>query len=593
MSVVFTDPQLQSAFEEEGYVIVDFLNVEQANNLANSYAVLATETNKNSNSPTGSHETEISIFNRDKIFTKAVHQEIVDAFKSKTDEYLNDYVPIMGNMVYKNPLETKDFSLHQDWSFTNENQHTAVNIWSPLVDTDKNNGTLHIIKRSHLFQNNTIRGANIGDASNKISDFIKEHFGTGIVLKLGQAIIMNTQLYHFSPPNRSGLARPAALLAMLPKSAEMFFYYKNPKEGSNNSAIEKFKIDAEFMTRFHVDRAPEGVNKIETFDYKIDYFTKESFTELYKNYNKQLPQSLNYKEGKRIVFRDAKIQQHFEREGYVVIDLLDQSEVDALRTNYETLSQQLKGNLQMISIYDRNKEFTTAVNKEISSLFGKKLKTILVDYKSIIGYFVYKQPQQTDDLEIHQDASFSDESIHTTINIWCPLVDTNNENGALHIIEKSHLFAPSIRGFKIGYAVDKIREFVKKYFASSIPIKAGQAIIMNTQMYHFSPPNRTEVSRPAAVLAMLPKEAPIYMYYTHPEKTNKSGQIEHFEIEDKFLVQEFNVHEVPKGQKSLGMVDYQLDYFTMESFMQLYKKYNHVLPLKARVKSVISKILNR
>ncbi len=593
MGVVFKDTQLQSEFEKEGYIIVDFLDKESAMSLLSRYEELTAQNRKRSDSPTKSHETEISIFNKNKEFTKAVHQEIVKTFAKGTDELLNDYVPIMGNMVYKNPEETRDFSLHQDWRFSDETQHTSINIWCPLVDTNVQNGTLHIIKRSHLFQKNTIRGANIGDASNKISEFIKEHFGTSFSLKVGQAIILNTQLYHFSPPNLSKASRPVALLAMLPKESEMSFYYKNPNTNSGGNPIEKYEINSEFMTSFNVDEVPRGVKKVGTVDYDIDYFTEKSFIDLYQKYNEELPVSLHYNKGKRVVFRDKKIQRNFEQNGFVKIDLLEKSEVDYLSKKYQMLSQRLTGDVQMFSIYDKNKEYTKAVHDEISALFEKKLKRITADYKSIIGYFVYKEPNQTEDLEIHQDASFSDETIHPNINIWCPLVDSDNNNGTLNIIKRSHLFSPSIRGFGTKYAFDKIPRFIKKHFSTSIPAQAGQAVIMNSQLYHYSPPNRTKTSRLAAVLAKIPLEAPIYMYYTHYQNPNKEGQIEQFEIEDKFLVEKFERGEVPKNQKSLGMVSYKVDYFSKQRFMELYKKHNHTLPVGVQFKYFLNKTLNR
>jgi ectoine hydroxylase-related dioxygenase (phytanoyl-CoA dioxygenase family) len=594
MSITFKDTQLQKEFEREGFVIVDFLDEGLTNSLLRCYEDLAIKTKKRSNSPTNSHETEISIFNEDKEFTKAVHQEIVDTFKNRTDEILADYMPIMGNMVYKNPNEKKEFSLHQDWRFSDEKQYTSINIWCPLVDTNLENGTLHLVKKSHLFQNETIRGANIGDSSNKISDFIMDHFGSCVNLKAGQAVILNTQMYHFSPPNISNKPRPVALLAMLPKKANMYFYYKNPSEETNLNAIEKYEINADFMTNFCLDEAPKEANKIDTVEYTIEYFTEKSFIDLYEKHNNKLPLSLYYsEEGKRMVFRDTKLQKQFEKEGYVKINLLDEIEIKVLREKYEALSHSLKGELQLISIYDKNKEFTTSVHKEVSSLFEKKLENKLANYKSIIGYFVYKRPKETEDSEMHQDASFSDEKIFTTINIWCPLVDSDTENGTLHIIKRSHLFTPSIRGFRIGYAADRIRPFIKKYFSTKIPMQAGQAIIMNTQLYHFSPPNKTKNSRSAAVLAMLPKEAPLYMYYSYPLIDNEEEKIECFEIEDDFLVKQFNIDEIPRNQKSLGMVDYKIPYFTKESFINLYKEYNKVVPLKSRINYFLSNTFNR
>ena len=63
--------------------------------------------------------------------------------------------------------------------------------------------------------------------------------------------------------------------------------------------------------------------------------------------------------------------------------------------------------------------------------------------------------------------------------------------------------------------------------------------------------------------------------------------------EDKFLVEKFERGEVPKNQKSLGMVSYKVDYFSKQRFMELYKKHNHTLPVGVQFKYFLNKTLNR
>jgi ectoine hydroxylase-related dioxygenase (phytanoyl-CoA dioxygenase family) len=587
MDMVFKDIQIQNEFEKEGYVVVDFLSNKDAKSLLVKYEELAAQNTNCSSSSIQSHETEISILSKNKKFAKAVQQEIVETFKEGTDQLLNDYAPVFGNMIYKNPGETKDLGLHQDWCFSDP-RNTIVNVWCPLVDTNEHNGTLQIINRSHLFQKGTIRGANIEDAANKISDFIKEHFATSLSLKAGQAVIFNTQLFHFSPPNLSKLARPAAVLTMLPKKEEMNFYFKNPATENGKNEIEKYIIDSDFMTSFQMDHS-------------VDYFTEKSFIDLYQKYNQELPESLRYRNGKRIVFKNEKQHEQFEKEGYVTIDLLSTDQVESLLSRYKELNAQNKKRSDSpinsheteISIFNKDKSFTKAVHQEIVETFKEKTDELLNDYAPIMGNMVYKNPMETKDFSLHQDWRFSDETKHTSINIWCPLLDTNLENGTLHIINRSHLFqAETIRGANIGDASNKISGYIKEHFGTTLPLKVGQAIILNTQLYHFSPPNRSSLGRPVALLAMLPKEAEMFFYYQNPESGKSQSAIEKYEIDEDFMTS-FHVDGAPQGVKKVDTFDYNIDYFTENSFTELYKKYNHILPLKPRISYFFSNILKR
>ena len=83
------------------------------------------------------------------------------------------------------------------------------------------------------------------------------------------------------------------------------------------------------------------------------------------------------------------------------------------------------------------------------------LENILIDYKMFMGSFIVKHNDKNSELGVHQDMTLVDESIYTGINVWAPLCDTNEKNGTLYLIPKSHKIFSTYRNATIPNIYDQ------------------------------------------------------------------------------------------------------------------------------------------
>lgn len=94
------------------------------------------------------------------------------------------------------------------------------------------------------------------------------------------------------------------------------------------------------------------------------------------------------------------------------------------------------------------------------------------DYRICRIAVVIKGINGNSSCNIHTDDNYLDENRSTPLNIWTPLVSTNETNGGLNIIPKSHHFASKIRGFGIPqYYRDYQNELMK--YGVCLPTELG------------------------------------------------------------------------------------------------------------------------
>lgn len=192
-------------------------------------------------------------------------------------------------------------------------------------------------------------------------------------------------------------------------------------------------------------------------------------------------------------------------------------------------------------------------------------KTYLIFYKFRLLHF-------TGCIFVHQDMSLVDESIFMGVNVWSPLCDTNEKNGALFLIPKSHRIFPTYRNATITNIYDKHYAVIKRYM-QPVYMKAGEAILFDNSILHYSPPNLSNEVRIATNIFVTHREAKITISY-HDKEKNK---IERFEEEDDFFTsytQFDNCENMlrPKIGKSIGFTDYNFPVLTPEILEARYGK---------------------
>jgi ectoine hydroxylase-related dioxygenase (phytanoyl-CoA dioxygenase family) len=239
---------------------------------------------------------------------------------------------------------------------------------------------------------------------------------------------------------------------------------------------------------------------------------------------------------KRRVFKDEMLQRQFEENAYCIVPLLAANEVKQLEDIYynNRVAEQAA-----IEITIKNADY--GLNKKIrdlaSAIVLPRIDECLDDYRMLHAGFIAKIPGKPNAIKLHQDSTFVDESRFSALNIWCPLTNVDEKNGALWIIKHSDRFFPGLRGqpFKEFDFNDIGDEVISKY-GKMLPVKAGEAIIYDTTLLHYSKQNITENTRLVCNIVMVPTEAQAFYYHFN----SQDKTLEQYEISDDFLLSYFN-----------------------------------------------------
>lgn len=235
------------------------------------------------------------------------------------------------------------------------------------------------------------------------------------------------------------------------------------------------------------------------------------------------------------IFKDDAMQARFDKQGFLIVPFLDEDEVKQLNDTFDALHPQLPTGAGFVSgSYSPDAGYKQKASDEIVKVFSKHYERLFVNYQPFGAAFLFKMPSQNSELGIHQDWTIVDEDKYVALNCWVPLTDINETNGALHIMPGSHydvlhtLRAPTIPFFFTGSEAEVIAASVPMY------VKAGEAVILNQSVIHYSPPNRSNTIRKAITAGVKSKGAGMQFHYIDKEKND--GTVEVFEMPEDFLI---------------------------------------------------------
>lgn len=269
------------------------------------------------------------------------------------------------------------------------------------------------------------------------------------------------------------------------------------------------------------------------------------------------------------VFKDEALQAQLNREGYVIVDFLNGTELNnLLRTFEEKHASGING--FYTSTFATDVDYRRQVDAIIQQNMKRNLEHYFFDYKVHCGSFIIKGNDEKSELKMHQDMTLVDESVYTGINIWIPLIDLTTENGAIEVVPKSHRLFNTYRGASLPDIYDGIEKSVHRIMQPQY-LKAGQAIIFDQSIIHYSPANRSGKVRPVINTFITHRDAGIRICYW--DKTTKN-EIELFDQAPDFMVNFQNFgHDIfsrPSIGQSIGFVNYEFPKITPELLKKEY-----------------------
>jgi hypothetical protein len=221
-----------------GYQKIDFLGTDEIKTLVQFY--------DNHNSRRNDYDStyaEFSVLDADPSIRKDIFDFVVSMFMPKIDKILPGYKPVLANYVVKE-VNGGIVPLHQNWSLVDETKYASYSVWVPLTPTNRDNGTLEFIPSTHI----NFRGPRGGRGHmpfSKIESKLLKRYSDIVDVQLGEAIILDDSVLHYSRSNYSNHKRIAVQLIIVPKEAEIIYY--NIEDYSKKSRCKAYTVDPVFF----------------------------------------------------------------------------------------------------------------------------------------------------------------------------------------------------------------------------------------------------------------------------------------------------------------------------------------------------------
>lgn len=174
------------------------------------------------------------------------------------------------------------------------------------------------------------------------------------------------------------------------------------------------------------------------------------------------------------------------------------------------------------------------ISNFVREVLSPRIEHLFNDYRILACGLFVKAPKGGW-LDLHYHPTVVEDPRQWVMDIWCPLQDTDVVNGTLCVVPESHRIFPRIVDyspqeppFYQSYAGE-----IRRDYSVAIPAKAGEAVMFEDSLLHWSPQNMADSPRYAIHCTCIPKEStPVYVYLD--PKTPDSFLM--YEVDDRFFI---------------------------------------------------------
>jgi hypothetical protein len=283
----------------------------------------------------------------------------------------------------------------------------------------------------------------------------------------------------------------------------------------------------------------------------------------------------------RKVLNNEVWEKEFVKNGYIQIPFISAKEVAELKQLFFDTLPESGGQITSeetgvegshfisydFTFIDKNADYKRKVFKIITEYFQPHMERILSDFRPIIANYIRKK-SETGEVPLHENWAFADEKKCTTVSIWCPLIDSTIENGTLQVVPGSQKRFGQHRGPMVPWELDDIKKEIIEKHLVPLETKAGDCVILDDSIIHYSAINKTEGLRLAIQLICVPSEEPSIHY--HLDLQNNPNDIHVLEVSDEFYM-EFNPWKKPEGVKITGTIPFVNRRIDEQEFIQRLK----------------------
>lgn len=451
-----------------------------------------------------------------------IHREICRILKPSFDSVFRDYAFLASHFAVKKAKSDAPFQLHQDWNVVDETKYYNFQVWIPVGLSYPENGGLCFVPESHNFYDN-VRSGSIGMPSIPIEERLFPYLSY-LRLLPGEAAVFYSKTFHGSFVNSTPIDRIAVLVNIIQKKSTPLYFHQA------NGIISSHVISTEYIFN-HLPQLEKGCLPDAEVAQEAYVSTRSIHNNIsaddiiakihYSNSVKR--RDLDYEHKILHILKDSELESRVNKDGFAVIDLLDDDTLTLLRKKFEemfpdrSLYTGAYAGVQVFD-FDRRKEMYLFLKETIDECLQNYFK----DYCVPLASFYSRKPDRKHSLDWHSDPSYSfSENVDSIYGLWIPLVDVDENRGVLRVIPKGHRLVnkPHFAYLVTRWPLENKRRLLDPY-GIAFNLKAGQAILFDNRMIHASHPNMSDTHRDNLIVRVAHQRA---KYFNVVTKSNKDA----------------------------------------------------------------------
>lgn len=269
-------------------------------------------------------------------------------------------------------------------------------------------------------------------------------------------------------------------------------------------------------------------------------------------------------------FSDIHLNNQIEQNGFAVVPFALAEELQELKLFYDTLPEtNSKGT--HVTMFHPSYDYRLKVEQKIRQLFAAKAEKMLIDYRVLFTNYMVKEPGPEGDFPVHQDWTYVDETKYASYAFWIPLSDVDQLNGALHVVPGSHKLINHLRGPYVHEPFRELSDEIKKKYSHPVKLKAGEALIWDHRLIHYSLPNLSAKTRIAFTLILVPQNVEIIHCFAKNNQSNSSDEIEVFEVDTPFYLN-YIISQRPENVKQKTLIEQKHVSFNSDEMEAIYSQ---------------------
>ncbi len=268
----------------------------------------------------------------------------------------------------------------------------------------------------------------------------------------------------------------------------------------------------------------------------------------------------------------------FRTHGYVVTPLLTASETEKLRQIHDEFNPEVPRDYYA-TIAHPDSDHKRQVSAAIDVIVQEKVLALLAGYRCIASAFITKRGYTTQGtVGIHQDYTFVNQSKHTGVHVWIPLIDVDENNSCMSVYPGTHSLVNHVSGLP-GQSnshpspYDSVRDVLAEKCKVTVPMEAGSALFFNERTLHSSDENKTAQPRVVVNCAYVPATEPMYLYCPSQEAGNKLDVLAVKDIANLQLVPGQAIpYPYSSNYEQIGTEDYTIVPLTPDQLLPLFNE---------------------